>query len=143
MTTNNALKEFCHLMVKTFGAQYLHQNPTAEEKKRILEINERRGFRGGFSSWDCKHYVWESCPVQLAGQHKGHAQGRKNTLIMEGMADADLYIWSTFFGEAGSLNDINVLDKSTLVIAILSGAFGIKTEKYAQSALMRLALLFC
>ena len=40
-----------------------------------------------------------------AGQHKG--KEKKNTLILEAICDPDTYIWYCFFGEPGSLNDLN------------------------------------
>ena len=41
----------------------------------------------------------------------------RNPLI----CDPDTYIWYCFFGEPGSLNDLNVLEKSTIVGSILNG----------------------
>jgi hypothetical protein len=38
------------------------------------------------------------------------------TIILEVVASHDLWIWHAFFGVAGSNNDINVLNKSTLFI---------------------------
>ena len=53
------------------------------------------------------------------GQHKG--KEKKNTLILEAICDLDTYIWYSFFGESGSLNDLNILEKSTIVGSILNG----------------------
>ena len=54
-----------------------------------------------------------------AGQHKG--KEKKNTLILEAICDPDTYIWYSFFGEPGSLNDLNILEKSTIVWSMLNG----------------------
>jgi hypothetical protein len=81
-----------------------------------------------FASWDCKHFPWKNCPVALAGQHKGKESDK--TLILEAIADADLYIWYHFFGEAGSLNDINILNKSSILGSILDGTFDLKSNPY-------------
>ena len=54
-----------------------------------------------------------------AGQHKG--KEKKNTLILEAICDPDTYIWYSFFGEPGSLNDLNILEKSTIVGSNLNG----------------------
>jgi hypothetical protein len=94
---SHALKEFARLMVQKFGAQYLNRCPTPEEKERNLGIMKNRGWPGAFASWDCKHFEWENCPVRLAGQSKGHSDGGKKTLVLEAIADADLYIWYSFF----------------------------------------------
>ena len=53
-----------------------------------------------------------------AGQHKGK---EKNKLILEVICDPDTYIWYCFFGEPGSPNDLNILEKSTIVGSILTG----------------------
>ena len=54
-----------------------------------------------------------------AGQHKG--KEKKNTLILEAICNPDTYIWYSFFGEPGSLNDLNILEKSTIDGSILNG----------------------
>jgi hypothetical protein len=43
------------------------------------------------------------------------------TLILEAVASHDLWIWHAFFGAAGSNNDINVLNQSTVFINELKG----------------------
>ena len=54
-----------------------------------------------------------------AGQHKG--KEKKNTLILEVICDPDTYIWCSCFGEPGSLNDLNILEKLTIVGSIFNG----------------------
>ena len=54
-----------------------------------------------------------------AGQHKG--KEKMNTLILEAICDPDTYIWYSFLGEPESLNDLNILEKSTIVGSILNG----------------------
>ena len=71
-----------------------------------------------FASWDCKHFPWDMCPIAKAGQHKG--KEKKNTLILEAICDPDTYIWYSIVGEPGSLNDLNILKKSTIVGSILN-----------------------
>jgi Plant transposon protein len=70
------------------------------------------------AAWDCKHFVWNNCPVAKQGQHKGHADGGKHTKILEAIADDSCYFWFVNFGDPGSCNDINVLDKSSIVGAL-------------------------
>jgi hypothetical protein len=127
-TINMSLKQFNKLMIEEFGAQYLNRCPSAAEIERVTTINAGRGFPGMFASWDCKHFSWKNCPVSLAGQYKGKESDK--TLVLEAIADADLYIWYYFFGEAGSLNDINILNKSTIVGSILNGTFDLKIQPY-------------
>jgi hypothetical protein len=93
-----------------------------------------------FASWDSKHFSWKNCPIALAGQHKGKESDK--TLILEAIADADLYIWYHFFGEAGSLNDINILNKSSILGSILDGSFDLKTNPYTINGTTRDWLYF-
>jgi hypothetical protein len=126
----SSVKQFTRLMVEKFGKQYLNRCPTAEEKKCILSINASKGFPGLFASWDCKHFPWKICPMQWTGQYQGHHEGGKRTIIMEAIADCDQYLWYINFGSPGSLNDINVLDKSSIVGAMMCGKLNIKVPEY-------------
>jgi hypothetical protein len=47
-------------------------------------------------------------------------------LILEAVVDVNTYFWYIFWGEPGSLNDINILDKSSIVGAILTGKLDLK-----------------
>ena len=46
---------------------------------------------------------------------------REPTIILEAMTSQDLWIWHTFFGMPGSLNYINVLDRSPVFVALAEG----------------------
>lgn len=125
--SRDSLKDFCRLVVEKFDG-YLNKCPSAEHKTKVLELMGRRGFPGCFASWDCKHYFWQNCPLALAGQYKGKGGGK--TIVMEAICDPFLYIWYFNFGAAGSLNDINILDRSSIVAALLSGRFDNKVAPY-------------
>ena len=56
---------------------------------------------------------------------------------MEAIADVDSYIWYAFFGELGSLNDMNILDKSSIVGSILDGTFDLSVEPYTVNGTTR------
>ena len=129
-TLSHYCKAFAKLVKQKFGARYLNRVPTAAERKDISTVMERKGFPGCLGSWDCKHFNWKNCPMRLAGQHKGHGAGGKPTLILEAICDHRRYIWYANFGDPGSLNDINVLDKSSIVGAMLCGHMKIVTEPY-------------
>lgn len=55
------------------------------------------------------------------GQFTG--KEKKPTIVLEAIADGDLWIWHAFFGCPGTLNDINVLEKSTTIQKIIAGSF--------------------
>jgi len=65
------------------------------------------------------HWVWEKCPYAWQGEHRGHIH--KATMILEAVAGPDLWIWHSFFGMPGSVNDINVLHRSPLFDQLASG----------------------
>ena len=128
------------------------------DKERCQGKMESRGFPGCFASWDCKHFRWNACPVRLAGQHLGKfvclflflfstiisynyfilfyfiflfsGKDRIKSLILEAICDSDTYIWYHFFGEPGSLNDINILDRSSIVGAIFGQTFNSQVVPY-------------
>jgi hypothetical protein len=56
--------------------------------------------------------------VAWSGQYIGHK--RKLTIVLEAVASHDLWIWHCFFGSPGSLNDINVLQRSHLFAQLAS-----------------------
>ncbi|XP_073307089.1 uncharacterized protein [Primulina huaijiensis] len=54
-----------------------------------------------------------------AGQYAGRSG--KPTIILEAVADYELWIWHAYFGLPGSNNDINVLSKSHLFVNLANG----------------------
>lgn len=128
-TCMDYMKELCREIVEKFGPIYLNRCPTIAEKRAVLELMRKRGFPGAFASWDCKHFVWKNCPVAFAGQHLHH-KDKKKSLVLEAISDPFLYIWYFHFGEPGSLNDLNILDKSTIVGHILDQSFDTRVDPY-------------
>jgi Plant transposon protein len=139
---NKSMKVFTRLMVDKFGDEFLNRAPTPEEKNRCARMMQQRYFPGCFGAWDCKHFVWKNCPTGLHGQYKGHAEGGKKTIILEAIADNNCYIWYIFFGEPGSLNDLNVLKKSSIVGDILNQTFDTKIDPYTVDGIQRDWLYF-
>ena len=110
-TALESLKRFCVAIVEVFEEEYLRR-PNEADVKRLLKINENRGFPGMLGSVDCMHWTWKNCPTAFHGQFTG--KEKVPTIILEAVASYDLWIWHAFFGLPGSLNDINVLDRSDL-----------------------------
>ena len=65
------------------------------------------------------HWKWKNCPTALPGQYAGRC--RSPTIILETVADYDLWIWHAYFGMPGTNNDINVLESSPLFSNLAQG----------------------
>ncbi|XP_038715002.1 uncharacterized protein LOC120008691 [Tripterygium wilfordii] len=107
-TTIASLKKFTRPIISIFGAEYL-RSPNSNDIARLLAIGENRGFPGMLGSIDCIHWKLKNCPSAWKGKYTGHIH--EPTLILEAIASYDLWIWHTFFGMQGALNDISVLDR--------------------------------
>ncbi|XP_021771789.1 putative nuclease HARBI1 [Chenopodium quinoa] len=115
-TSRLALQKFTEGVINQFGDQYLCR-PNIAEIERLLRIGEERGFPGMIGSIDCMHWEWKNCPHAWKGQYQGRAGVA--TLVLEAVADRDLWIWHSFFGMPGSCNDINVLHRSPVFEDVL------------------------
>ncbi|XP_024016262.1 uncharacterized protein LOC112089741 [Eutrema salsugineum] len=82
-------------------------------------MGEDRGFPGMIGSIDCMHWEWKNCPTAWKGQYT-RGSG-KPTIVLEAVASYDLWIWHAFFGPPGTLNDINVLERSPVFDDVLQG----------------------
>uniref|UniRef100_A0A0D3ECJ5 DDE Tnp4 domain-containing protein n=1 Tax=Brassica oleracea var. oleracea TaxID=109376 RepID=A0A0D3ECJ5_BRAOL len=111
-------------IISFFGDEYLRRT-TPADLQRLLDIGEYRGFPGMIGSIDCMHWEWKNCPTAWKGQYcRGSA---KPTIVLEAVASYDLWIWHAFFGPQGTLNDINVLDRSPVFDDIINGQAPIVT----------------
>ena len=117
-TALSCLTNFTESVIQLFGEEYLRR-PTTEDLQRLLDIGEIRGFPEMVGSIDCMHWEWKNCPTAWKGQYT-RGSG-KPTIVLEAVASQDLWIWHAFFGPPGTLNDINVLDRSPIFDDILQG----------------------
>ena len=109
-TALECLRRFCKGIIRLYEHEYLRA-PTQDDLQRILRVSEMRGFPGMIGSIDCMHWEWKNCPTAWEGQFTRGDKGT-TTVILEAVASHDLWIWHAFFGCPGTLNDINVLDRS-------------------------------
>uniref|UniRef100_A0A0D3BKW9 Zinc finger GRF-type domain-containing protein n=1 Tax=Brassica oleracea var. oleracea TaxID=109376 RepID=A0A0D3BKW9_BRAOL len=94
-TARKCLHHFTNAIIHLFGDEYLRY-PTPEDLQRLLYIGEQRGFPGMVGSIDCMHWEWKNCP---AAWKEMYSQGTgKPTIVLEAVADYDLWIWHAFFG---------------------------------------------
>ena len=117
-TAIESLRRFVKDVIAMFGNHYL-RSPINIDIARLLQTGERRGFPDMLGSIDCMHWKWKNCPTAWQGMYTGHCH--EPTIILEAVASQDLWIWHAFFGLPGSLNDINVLDKSPVFTLLANG----------------------
>uniref|UniRef100_A0A0D3AQR0 DDE Tnp4 domain-containing protein n=1 Tax=Brassica oleracea var. oleracea TaxID=109376 RepID=A0A0D3AQR0_BRAOL len=110
--------EFFRQKKDALGRENLRR-PTPADLQRLLYIGEQRGFPGMIGIIDCMHWEWKNCPTAWKGQYS-RGSG-KPTIVLEAVASYDLWIWHAFFGPTGTLNDINVLDRSLVFDDIIEG----------------------
>ncbi len=70
---------------------------------------------------DCMHVFWKNCPIAWQGQFSGKAS--MPSIVLEAFGDFNLFVWHAAFGWAGSMNDINIWDRSPLLQSFLDGSF--------------------
>ncbi|XP_006397474.2 uncharacterized protein LOC18015395 [Eutrema salsugineum] len=117
-TARKCLEHFVEGIITLFGDEYLRR-PTADDLQRLLASGESRGFPGMIGSIDCMHWEWKNYPTAWKRQYsRGTA---KPTIVLEAVASYDLWIWHAFFGPPGTLNDLNVLDRSPVFDDIING----------------------
>ncbi|XP_020198460.1 uncharacterized protein [Aegilops tauschii subsp. strangulata] len=116
-TTMASVCRFAKLVIRLYGDEYLRA-PNEEDTKRLMEMNEKRGWPGMLGSLDCMHWTWKNCPKAWQGMYCG--KSRDATIVLEAVALEDTWIWHAFFGLPGTLNDINVLNRSPLFARLVS-----------------------
>ncbi|XP_033137354.1 putative nuclease HARBI1 isoform X1 [Brassica rapa] len=117
-TARLCVENFVEAIINLFANEYLRK-PTRDDLQRLLHIGDIRGFPGMIGSIDCMHWEWKNCPTAWKGQYS-RGSG-KPTIVLEAVASYDLWIWHAFFGPPGTLNDINVLDRSPVFDDIING----------------------
>ena len=106
-----AMKRFCMAVNEVYSEVAL-RHPTAEDINRLLDEGNDAGFPGCIGSIDCMHWYWKNCPSSWKGMFQG--KSGKPTVVLEAIADHTCHFWHFNFGCPGSLNGINVLDRSPL-----------------------------
>jgi len=110
---------FARFVVDKFQLVYLRK-PTLSDLQRLLSDYEKAGFPGCMGCVDCSHWVWKNCPMSLHGQYQ--AKSMKRSIVMETVADKDLYLWHFYTGLPGAMNDLNVMAFSQLFQTMLAGS---------------------
>lgn len=111
LTGRLCLRKFCDWMVKTYAGEWIN-TWGSEEIDLEMAANAKRGFPGMMGSIDCTHWEWKNCPVAWQGlyQDKTH----KRTVIAEAICGHNMYFYQVYVGLPGSLNDLNVMERTTM-----------------------------
>ena len=117
-TALQCLSRFCDAVYKEFGATYMRR-ANEDDVRRILAINGARGFPGMLGSIDCMHWTCKNCPSAWKGQFQG--RDKTPTLVLEAVASQDTWIWHSFFGISGKLNDLTIVQRSPVFDDLLNG----------------------
>jgi Plant transposon protein len=112
------MKRFC-LAINEIYAEESLRHPSMHDIKRLLDEGEAAGFPGYIGSIDCMHWEWKNRPSGWKGMFQG--KSRTPTVVLEAIADHSTRFWHFNFGCPGSLNDINVLDRSPLFYNAVRG----------------------
>jgi Plant transposon protein len=95
---------------------------TRIDAKRVSSMHRyEHGIEGMLGSLDCMHIRWKNCPTAWQGQYKG-SKG-KPTIVLETFSDYSMWIWHVAFSSPGTLNDINIWDRSPLLKSFIDGTF--------------------
>ena len=121
---NESFPQFTQFIVEEFKDQYLKTDVQQHQRRNDVCIEPEcctQFPRLFLASWDCKLFNQENCPKAWAGQFQG--KEKDATIVLEEICNPDLYVWYYFFWEPGSLNDLNILDKSSIVVAMVALSF--------------------
>ncbi|GFH50675.1 hypothetical protein CTEN210_07151 [Chaetoceros tenuissimus] len=101
---------------------------TSHDAERVRNLHlQMYGVDGIIGGLDCSHMHWDKCPTGLQGQFKG--KEKKPTIVLEGIADYNLWIWHAQVGYPGTLNDINILQTSVLINRLLSNEWCMTVDR--------------
>ncbi|GJX90742.1 ALP1-like protein [Tanacetum coccineum] len=117
--SRECLWNFTKCIYILYVEKYLRK-PTLEDVQHVYDLHERKhGLPGMLGSIDCMHWEWVKCPKALHGQFK-RKDKRYPTIMLEAVADQQLWFWHAYFGVPGSNNDLNVLYGSPLFNDLLA-----------------------
>ena len=74
---------------------------------------------GMLGSLDVTKVHWKNCPTALKGQFQGRE--KYASMALEAVVDHNLWFWHASFGFPGTLNDINIWERSSLLESMLNG----------------------
>jgi hypothetical protein len=99
--------------------QYLRR-PTKSDARNIVAMHERvHKIPGMMGSLDVTKVHWKRCPTAWKGQFQGRE--KVASIGLEAVVDNNLWFWHAAFGFPGTLNDINIWERSSLYESMIDG----------------------
>nr|XP_043620024.1 protein ANTAGONIST OF LIKE HETEROCHROMATIN PROTEIN 1-like [Erigeron canadensis] len=135
-TSRESLEYFCDAVIKLYKPEFVRK-PTSHEVALITQAHEQRHhIPGMLGSLDCTHIEWAKCPKYVKGQYTW-GDHKVPTIMIECVASYDLWIWHSFFGPAGSNNNVNVMNQSPLFysernVSALDSSFSVNERNYKR-----------
>jgi Plant transposon protein len=122
-TARQCLTRFALIMSSHPDILEVYLRPLSRsDAKQVTSLHrDVHGVEGMVGCLDCMHVGWKNCPKAWQGQTAG--KEKKPTIVLEAMCDHNLFFWHASFGWAGTLNDINIWDRSSLLKAFLDGTW--------------------
>lgn len=115
------LFEFCHSVYEIYKGEYL-RIPTEADMGSIHHLHKATHHVDGmFGSLDCMHSFWKNCPKAWQGNFQG--KEKKPTIVLEAIADYNMWFWHAAYGFPGTLNDTNILALSDFLESLIDGTF--------------------
>ena len=122
-TARQCLLKFCRIVSSDYDLQSVYARQMSRSDARRLSVLHKavHGAAGMIGSLDCTHIGWKYCPEAWQGLNSG--KSGKPTIVLEALVDHNLWFWHHSFGYPGSLNDINIWNRSCLLKPFLDGSF--------------------
>jgi hypothetical protein len=128
-TAREALKKLAWCIANSCALRgQFFRSMTRTDARNASDLHKRKhGVEGMIGSLDCMHIGWKNCPVAWQGAYTSGKEGHP-TLVLEAMADHNLFFWHASFGWAGTLNDLNIWEGSDLYREFLDGTWSERVD---------------
>ena len=102
-------------------AEVYLQKPSKADAHKVTNMHrDVHKMPGMLGSLDVTKVHWKNCPTALKGQFQG--QEKCATIALEAVVDFNVWFWHASFGFPGTMNDINIWDRSPLYESMLDGS---------------------
>ena len=96
------------------------RKPSKSDARTVTTMHKNvHKMPGMLGSLDVTKVHWKNCPTALKGQFQGRE--KHATIALESVVDYNLWFWHASFGFPGTMNDINIWERSSLLESMLNG----------------------